>query len=114
MAEKLYYPAMNEAEVPSPPPGVLVTGHFREESGYRVRRLGGSGNWLLTYTLDGVGLYRGSGSDLFTRPGDIVLIGPDVLHDYSVPEGGFWRSEEHTSELQSRQYLVCRLLLEKK
>src|SRR3712207_8021872 len=28
-----------------------------------------------------------------------------------IPEG---RSEEHTSELQSRQYLVCRLLLEKK
>src|SRR3712207_7313302 len=26
----------------------------------------------------------------------------------------FARSEEHTSELQSRQYLVCRLLLEKK
>src|SRR3712207_7333431 len=26
----------------------------------------------------------------------------------------FMRSEEHTSELQSRQYLVCRLLLEKK
>src|SRR3712207_8574568 len=30
---------------------------------------------------------------------------PDFVHD---------RSEEHTSELQSRQYLVCRLLLEKK
>src|SRR3712207_8794500 len=29
------------------------------------------------------------------------------------PSGGS-RSEEHTSELQSRQYLVCRLLLEKK
>src|SRR3712207_8183346 len=28
--------------------------------------------------------------------------------------GGDQRSEEHTSELQSRQYLVCRLLLEKK
>src|SRR3712207_7620860 len=28
--------------------------------------------------------------------------------------GGSARSEEHTSELQSRQYLVCRLLLEKK
>src|SRR3712207_7354789 len=27
---------------------------------------------------------------------------------------GLPRSEEHTSELQSRQYLVCRLLLEKK
>src|SRR3712207_8119337 len=29
-------------------------------------------------------------------------------------EGDRERSEEHTSELQSRQYLVCRLLLEKK
>src|SRR3712207_6865653 len=28
--------------------------------------------------------------------------------------GSRTRSEEHTSELQSRQYLVCRLLLEKK
>src|SRR3712207_7778467 len=30
------------------------------------------------------------------------------------PDPGLLRSEEHTSELQSRQYLVCRLLLEKK
>src|SRR3712207_7735416 len=29
-------------------------------------------------------------------------------------EQQLFRSEEHTSELQSRQYLVCRLLLEKK
>src|SRR3712207_6857707 len=28
------------------------------------------------------------------------------------PRSGLGRSEEHTSELQSRQYLVCRLLLE--
>src|SRR3712207_8610653 len=34
-----------------------------------------------------------------------------------LASSGAWasaRSEEHTSELQSRQYLVCRLLLEKK
>src|SRR3712207_8692165 len=31
-----------------------------------------------------------------------------------APGAGSCRSEEHTSELQSRQYLVCRLLLEKK
>src|SRR3712207_2160808 len=31
-----------------------------------------------------------------------------------VPDASGLRSEEHTSELQSRQYLVCRLLLEKK
>src|SRR3712207_8410428 len=34
---------------------------------------------------------------------------------HQVPSSGrAVRSEEHTSELQSRQYLVCRLLLEKK
>src|SRR3712207_8285309 len=31
-----------------------------------------------------------------------------------APRRAGLRSEEHTSELQSRQYLVCRLLLEKK
>src|SRR3712207_8389999 len=31
----------------------------------------------------------------------------------TVAAAGYSRSEEHTSELQSRQYLVCRLLLEK-
>src|SRR3712207_7460743 len=35
-----------------------------------------------------------------------------VLRQERRHDGG--RSEEHTSELQSRQYLVCRLLLEKK
>src|SRR3712207_7939792 len=35
----------------------------------------------------------------------------EVLHGLVVRAH---RSEEHTSELQSRQYLVCRLLLEKK
>src|SRR3712207_7057521 len=34
-----------------------------------------------------------------------------MLHHRYAPRE---RSEEHTSELQSRQYLVCRLLLEKK
>src|SRR3712207_8915178 len=39
-----------------------------------------------------------------------------IKPELSTPESGliFNRSEEHTSELQSRQYLVCRLLLEKK
>src|SRR5207302_10367789 len=34
--------------------------------------------------------------------------------DLAQPGGGGPRSEEHTSELQSRENLVCRLLLEKK
>src|SRR5258707_5900250 len=36
----------------------------------------------------------------------------NIIHIYDL--GKIQRSEEHTSELQSRQYLVCRLLLEKK
>src|SRR3712207_8809545 len=36
---------------------------------------------------------------------------PRILGPEGLDRG---RSEEHTSELQSRQYLVCRLLLEKK
>src|SRR3712207_7228207 len=43
---------------------------------------------------------------------------PDLSLEELVPKDNFYRrlerSEEHTSELQSRQYLVCRLLLEKK
>src|SRR3712207_8584818 len=42
---------------------------------------------------------------------------PYLLHIWLIQIGAFktlLRSEEHTSELQSRQYLVCRLLLEKK
>src|SRR3712207_7401045 len=44
-------------------------------------------------------------------------VGPVVTRGGEVDDAdlvGALRSEEHTSELQSRQYLVCRLLLEKK
>src|SRR3712207_7399182 len=48
--------------------------------------------------------------------GDAIGAHSVVLHAGSALKGdpGEARSEEHTSELQSRQYLVCRLLLEKK
>src|SRR3712207_8717445 len=39
---------------------------------------------------------------------------PDPPPSRSFDADPWYRSEEHTSELQSRQYLVCRLLLEKK
>src|SRR5947209_1999612 len=40
--------------------------------------------------------------------------GPGSFYRYAHDAEYRMRSEEHTSELQSRQYLVCRLLLEKK
>src|SRR3712207_7398798 len=54
------------------------------------------------------------------RPGVVEnQVAPGHGHRHGVgagfdPVGHDLRSEEHTSELQSRQYLVCRLLLEKK
>src|SRR3712207_7625469 len=62
----------------------------------------------------------------FLHEGDVLLDAacPDVARVAHLsatepgagapPVGADERSEEHTSELQSRQYLVCRLLLEKK
>src|SRR3712207_7287281 len=50
----------------------------------------------------------------------VFVIGVSVLHEglryncAATVAGGAVRSEEHTSELQSRQYLVCRLLVVKK
>src|SRR5690554_7477724 len=58
--------------------------------------------------------------DLIKRQGDSLRIGAQNMHH--LDEGAYTgevaarmlRSEEHTSELQSRPHLVCRLLLEKK
>src|SRR3712207_7675257 len=74
---------------------------------------------LFPYTT----LFRsGPGDAIFVPAGTPHAIGDGVLivelqepSDMSVLlEWEGFRSEEHTSELQSRQYLVCRLLLEKK
>src|SRR3712207_8534361 len=79
------------------------------------------------YTLslhDALPICRREADDLLAAPGVVEdglvvllhrgeLLGPDVegvVHLLFRQS----RSEEHTSELQSRQYLVCRLLLEKK
>src|SRR3712207_8152764 len=51
----------------------------------------------------------GANEDPAVEPPVALVDHVAVLHRYHAP-----RSEEHTSELQSRQYLVCRLLLEKK
>src|SRR3712207_7434094 len=45
---------------------------------------------------------------------EAVIGGTLLIQVTLAAPGASLRSEEHTSELQSRQYLVCRLLLEKK
>src|SRR3712207_6919718 len=78
---------------------------FRSGCGVQIVHLAGE---LLVHDV-ALDLERGSQLARLLR--EVVgqdLEALDLLHDLSQ------RSEEHTSELQSRQYLVCRLLLEKK
>src|SRR2546422_6288135 len=63
------------------------------------------------YMLDGV-----QNTDMGNQTSTLTNPGPDVLSEFRVLTSNYSakRSEEHTSELQSRLHLVCRLLLEKK
>src|SRR3712207_8355898 len=74
---------------------------------------------LFPYTT----LFRSTSASVESRMATAVKeIAARDEFDYEVVNGEYEqaradmieRSEEHTSELQSRQYLVCRLLLEKK
>src|SRR3712207_7226305 len=72
---------------------------------------------LFPYTT----LFRSLGDNVTVQPGVHLadcLVGDGEVVAASATGERIWgkpvRSEEHTSELQSRQYLVCRLLLEKK
>src|SRR3712207_7126896 len=63
----------------------------------------------------GVDRLPGLDVDRHPRGGRLVVaVARPVGECVAAREAGCRRSEEHTSELQSRQYLVCRLLLEKK
>src|SRR5258707_11344642 len=57
--------------------------------------------------------YEG-GKDVAAYPLEAVADLEGIVVRATQRTGRALRSEEHTSELQSRQYLVCRLLLEKK
>src|SRR3712207_8339058 len=61
-------------------------------------------SWIVGGTISG---YRATGSAKIETP-------PAMRISSERTDANTGRSEEHTSELQSRQYLVCRLLLEKK
>src|SRR3712207_7984590 len=65
-------------------------------------------------TLDLVGADPGVGDEFGPVDHDEGPVEEHVLEADRAVIRDHRRSEEHTSELQSRQYLVCRLLLEKK
>src|SRR3712207_8399082 len=83
-------------------------------------------NWTEVDTIDGSAPARRTatrvddGPCVFLNDAGFPGGGGCALHAQALRDGAHpleykpdvcWRSEEHTSELQSRQYLVCRLLL---
>src|SRR3989441_4091845 len=66
--------------------------------------LGGKSPNIVFADADIDAAVRGAGNGIFYNKGEVCTAGSRL----------FVRSEEHTSELQSLAYLVCRLLLEKK
>src|SRR3712207_8276909 len=76
---------------------------------FRSRPVGRGGEHEVTGRRD-----RGTGSGSRGAPSPPYCAPPSALLTSRSADASSARSEEHTSELQSRQYLVCRLLLEKK
>src|SRR5438445_8173950 len=81
-------------------------------SSMRFRNSGRKARFISSSTRSFILSYEAS-FDSCRNPGDTRL--PiRLVPRFEVMIRIAFRSEEHTSELQSRQYLVCRLLLEKK
>src|SRR2546429_4139533 len=68
---------------------------------------------LCSNDMTAIGVMRKCYEDGISIPRDLSVVGFDDIRlaQFMLPP---LRSEEHTSELQSRLHLVCRLLLEKK
>src|SRR3712207_9027199 len=82
----------------------------RREIGARIERIAEMNKWgditrdAFRAELDGLEAELGS---LRTTTSQAEVLGHAASFLKDLPTA--WRSEEHTSELQSRQYLVCRL-----
>lgn len=80
---ELYNPAMRST--PSPAVGSrehIVVGHLQEGKDYAVWREHGSQDWLLVLTLKGEGQFIRLKHTLSAQAGEMVLLRPNVTHDY--------------------------------
>src|SRR2546429_5089836 len=96
------------AGVPSAGQAIAVEGEAIERAEDRGGNLFGAEKFL----GEGLDVFAGDGVD----GGEDFVEGEEAAEIEFLPReiGHAGRSEEHTSELQSRLHLVCRLLLEKK
>src|SRR3712207_620027 len=112
LAEKAFAPA----RIPFPVMHVDTGHNFPEVLQYRDKRVDELGLNLVVASVQeaiDTGMVRELPDGTRNRIQTPVLLAAVEKYRFDALFGGA-RSEEHTSELQSRQYLVCRLLLEKK
>jgi len=76
----------------TPPPGVLLADYFEEADGYATRRRAGTRDYLIFFTVGGLGRIRLAGREVIASAGDINLYAPGTPHDYAtLPGGQPWR-----------------------
>lgn len=93
MRHRASAPRAPARELPPPQFGRVLAGELAQDVSYRVRRSGGTEDWLLLHTVDGGGLVLAAdGTSLATAPGVAVMLRPGTVHDYGTdPAVGHWR-----------------------
>ncbi|HVX42575.1 MAG TPA: helix-turn-helix domain-containing protein [Mycobacteriales bacterium] len=88
MTQTATRPDQDEA---APPREAVVIGHFDEHGRYHVRRSHGAPSWLVAWTTSGAGRFRQGTATVTAAAGDLVLVGPDIEHEYGIdPASGQW------------------------
>src|SRR5438445_1137074 len=113
---------MNSSVVAAVPASSSPAKHNKQATSMPLKRvkvgmisLGCAKNLVDAEVMLGSVLQRGMEITSRAEDADVLVVNTCAFIDSAKEESiGAIRSEEHTSELQSRQYLVCRLLLEKK
>jgi AraC family transcriptional regulator of arabinose operon len=97
---------------PAPPPGILVADRFAQALGYSVNRPYGTHDWLITYTITGLGSYRLAGQTFRCAAGDVMILEPGTVHDYATASADepwrfywshFWPREQWSAWLQIQE-----------
>src|SRR5690554_666587 len=99
----------------------LKTGKLLDETIAKLKSITSPQNWIvITEPWCGDASHIVPFIELMAKENELISVSyelrdsaPNRIDNY-LTNGGKARSEEHTSELQSRPHLVCRLLLEKK
>ncbi|NOU66281.1 helix-turn-helix domain-containing protein [Paenibacillus sp. LMG 31461] len=71
-------------------PGRLISGHYRQSFGYKVKRSNGTKDYYLTLTLKGTGLFNNGKETFECQQDEVTLITPGTPHFYGTPENTLW------------------------